>query len=298
MAHNRRGYETFSDEVERRRRRTKGRAYGDGFFLPARRCPLSAPSTLIVISARNEAEGLRGLLPQLCEVCRIEKAEIVLVSDGSSDETATVARGFPGIHVIEKNVNQGKLVSVMEGMRWGLSKPHARYRQVIIFDGDGQHHVQGIRDILEQLGRDTEVVFASRYRKDCPAGLGQPPLDRQLLNCSCRAMVDSVTHWGLTDPVCGLRGFTIEVARWILSQTYVTDGYGFEIETVLRLWHRSRETPLRWVEIPHPAIYNGRGKISEIYSHAHLEERLERIKAHQRHMVEVLLSLDITELPD
>lgn len=257
---------------------------------------LMSPSVLIIISARNEAEGLRGLLPQLTETCCEVGAEIVLVSDGSTDETAAIARSFPGIYVIEKNVNQGKLVSVMEGMRWGLSKPHARYRSVIIFDGDGQHHVQGIRDILSELGRGNDVVFASRYRKDCPPGTGQPPLDRQLLNSSCRAMVNAVTQWGLTDPVCGLRGFSLELAQWILSQTYITDGYGFEIETVLRLWQRSQETPLQWVEIPHPAIYNGRGKIGEIYSSAHLEERLERIKAHQRHIVQVLLSLGITEL--
>ncbi|MEK7665909.1 MAG: glycosyltransferase family 2 protein [Patescibacteria group bacterium] len=251
-----------------------------------------------MISARNEAEGLRGLLPQLTKVCFAEGAEIVLVSDGSTDETAEVARSFHGIHVIEKNVNQGKLVSVMEGMRWGLSKPQATYRQVIIFDGDGQHHMCGIRDVLAQLAQGNNVVFASRYRKDCPVGSGQPPLDRQLLNSACRAIIQDVTGWSLTDPVCGLRGFTLEIAQWILSQTYVTDGYGFELETVLRLWHRSRETPLQWVEIPHPAIYNGRGKISEIYSSAHLEERLERIKAHQRHVVQVLLALGITELPN
>lgn len=247
---------------------------------------------LIIISALNEGVALATTLPQLKEVVG-DSADILLVSDCSSDNTAAVAKDF-ATFVIDHPKHRGKMACIRDGMATGLSM--SVYEYFITMDGDGQHDPAFIPEIVKLLG-EHDVVFTSRYREDSPPGVGHPPLDRWLLNRSCRAMVDGVTGWELTDPLCGLRGFRREVVEWIMAQSYTSpDGYGFEIETVIRLWHRASALgqPVRYTEIAHPAIYQGNGKIGTIYTDEHLEGRLERVKMHMKHVVLALRDLGVT----
>lgn len=253
-------------------------------------------SVLIIVSALNEAAAMATALPILIqEVAPF--ADVLVISDGSTDETAAVARQC-GVSVIDMRENRGKLACVRDAMRLSIDRS---YRYFLTFDADGQHDPKSVPAIMNELERGYDVVFASRYRKDCPPGTGRPPLDRELLNIACRAMVEKVTGWGLTDPLCGMRGFTRQTVQWLLQQTYASqDGYGLEIETVIRLWHRHSHQGLavRFAEVPIPAIYNGDGKISQIYDDAYLDIRLDRIKAHHGHLVRTLRSLGITHLDE
>jgi glycosyltransferase involved in cell wall biosynthesis len=78
--------------------------------------PLPAiPRVAVIVPALNEAARIGSVLDALTRVSQID--EIIVVSDGSTDDTADVARRFPGVKVIELPENLGKGGAMFEGVR-------------------------------------------------------------------------------------------------------------------------------------------------------------------------------------
>ncbi len=112
-----------------------------------------ASSLSIILPARNEAPGLRRLLPQLCE--QFPDAEIILVDDGSTDDTASVGEEF-GIRVIRHPYNKGNGAAVKTGAR------HASGKILVFMDCDGQHQANDIPALLEFLGKGFDMAIGAR----------------------------------------------------------------------------------------------------------------------------------------
>ncbi|BBJ00036.1 glycosyl transferase [Ferrigenium kumadai] len=109
----------------------------------------------LVIPARNEAEGLRRLLPEV--VARLPEAEIIVVNDGSDDDTLSVCAKFP-VRVVSHPYPKGNGAAVKSGAR-------AAKGDVLIFmDADGQHQPQDIPLMLEKLERGYDMVVGARGR--------------------------------------------------------------------------------------------------------------------------------------
>lgn len=107
----------------------------------------------IVIPARNEAEGLARLLPDLCEL--FPEAEIIISDDGSTDETVSIAQRF-GACVVRRPYGAGNGAAIKAGAR-------AATRDWIVFmDGDGQHRAQDIARLLARLAEGYEMVVGAR----------------------------------------------------------------------------------------------------------------------------------------
>lgn len=107
----------------------------------------------IVIPARNEAHGLRQLLPQL--VGLVEQSEIIVVDDGSSDETAEVCSGFDLVR-LRHHYPLGNGAAIKSGAR-------AAKGEVLIFmDADGQHQPGDIAALLEKFDEGYDMVVGAR----------------------------------------------------------------------------------------------------------------------------------------
>lgn len=107
----------------------------------------------IVIPAKNEAAGLRKILPDLR--ARYADAEIIVVDDGSTDDTATLAAGFGAI-VIRNAYSMGNGAAVKLGAR-------SATRPVLVFlDADGQHKPEDIVRLVGKLDEGFDMVVGAR----------------------------------------------------------------------------------------------------------------------------------------
>ncbi len=113
----------------------------------------SAIQYSIVIPARNEAEGLRQLLPRL--VGLLEQSEIIVVDDGSSDDTDEVCRGFEVVH-LRHRYSLGNGAAIKSGAR------AARGKVLIFMDADGQHQPEDIAALLAKYHEGYDMVVGAR----------------------------------------------------------------------------------------------------------------------------------------
>jgi glycosyltransferase involved in cell wall biosynthesis len=110
----------------------------------------------IILPARNEAAGLRALLPELTAM--LPGAEIIVVNDGSTDDTVAVCHQY-GVKVVTHPYGMGNGAAVKSGAR-------AAQGDILLFmDADGQHQPQDIPLLLEKLDQGYDMVVGARSRR-------------------------------------------------------------------------------------------------------------------------------------
>jgi glycosyltransferase involved in cell wall biosynthesis len=107
----------------------------------------------LILPARNEGEGLRRLLPEL--VAMLPEAEIIVVNDGSDDDTLAVCAEFP-VRVVSHPYPKGNGAAIKSGAR-------ATNGEVLVFmDADGQHKPEDILALLKKFADGYDMVVGAR----------------------------------------------------------------------------------------------------------------------------------------
>ena len=155
----------------------------------------------VVLPAKNESEGLRRTLPAL--VAAMPGAEIIVVDDGSTDDTADVARGHAA-RVISSPYSMGNGAAVKRGAR-------AATGDILVFmDADGQHDPAHIASLLTRLGEGYDMVVAARD------GSGQASVGRGLANGLYNRLASWMTGHPVLDLTSGFRAVRAERFREFL----------------------------------------------------------------------------------
>ena len=141
----------------------------------------------MIVPAFNEAENLEIVLPPLLELCRLNDWKIIIVNDGSSDNTKGVLASFmpfsvPGdgegrglITVIHHKLNKGYGAAIKSG----ISACDTEY--CITIDADGQHRFEDIGRLFGCLkSNDADMIVGSRTgvksaTRDCNTNSGFLP---------------------------------------------------------------------------------------------------------------------------
>lgn len=200
------------------------------------RVTLFLMKVIAVIPAFNEAPRLGEVLVSV----RPHVQEVVVVDDGSHDETSRVAHEHR-VHVLRHRINRGQGAALKTGT---LAALRLGAEVVVHLDADGQHNDPFILShLLQPLHHEqADVVYGSRFLGLEPEGM--PFTRRALLQgahlFSCYALGIPRT---VTDPQSGLRAMRARVAEDLV---FTQDGMAHCSE-ILRWVTRSS---YRWQEVP------------------------------------------------
>lgn len=121
--------------------------------MPFSDIPVKQKLLSLILPARNEAASLRTLLPEI--MARLPSAEVIVVNDGSDDDTLAVCAEFP-VQVVSHPYPKGNGASVKSGAR-------AANGDVLIFmDADGQHKPEDIPALVEKFEEGYDMVVGAR----------------------------------------------------------------------------------------------------------------------------------------
>ncbi|WP_417472399.1 glycosyltransferase family 2 protein [Luteimonas mephitis] len=144
----------------------------------------------VILPAKNEAEGLRRTLPRLRQAQ--PDAELIVVDDGSSDDTAAVAAAH-GARVLANPYSMGNGAAIKRGAR-------AASGEVLVFmDADGQHDPAEIATLLDRLEQGYDMVVGARD------GSGQASAGRSLANRFYNRLASWMTGHRIADLTSGFR---------------------------------------------------------------------------------------------
>lgn len=160
-----------------------------------------APQISVIMPAYNEGEVIGPVIRQVHAVVEKmdEDCEIIVIDDGSSDNTVEVAR-LAGATVIQHPYNIGNGASVKTGIR------NARGKILVTMDGDGQHDPNDIPKLLERIGT-YDMVVGSRNRASDTAA------HRDIANMIFNSLASYVSGRKIEDLTSGFRAVKTHIAR-------------------------------------------------------------------------------------
>ncbi len=109
----------------------------------------------IVIPVFNEGEIVKSVINEVKK--NYSNQEIILVDDGSTDDTNQIVKKIKGIKVIRHPCNKGYGAALKTGIR------NAAYQTVVLMDGDGQHNPKYIKELVSLIG-DYDMVVGARSK--------------------------------------------------------------------------------------------------------------------------------------
>jgi dolichyl-phosphate beta-glucosyltransferase len=222
---------------------TSETSVGTGFVGPEDR---SQPIVSIVVPAFNEARRIAETVRKISDFIRRSPLalELIVVDDGSTDNTAEIVRELPakGLRFIQNKQNHGKGYTVRQGVLAASGK------YVLFTDADLSAPIEELNKLLEIAIRDgIDVVIGSRSLDRRYIEKHQSRL-RELGGIVFNLMVRVLLGLRLHDTQCGFKLFDRQRSRRIFEQQ-TTFGFGFDPE-LLFLAKRNgltiREAPVRW----------------------------------------------------
>lgn len=153
---------------------------------------------LVVLPAWNESETLPQVLAELRQVCPF--ADVLVVDDGSIDETSSIARSVPGVRVLTMAVNVGVGGATRAGLLYGLRRG---YSAVVQCDADGQHRPADIIRLIDRLTH-ADLVIGARFAGEGDYRVRGPRWWAMKL---LSAVLSRVHRVRLTDTTSGFRAF-------------------------------------------------------------------------------------------
>ncbi|MGJ3237292.1 MAG: glycosyltransferase family 2 protein [Anaerolineae bacterium] len=177
-------------------------------------------SVSIIIPAYNEADAIQNTLNKLIAEPQLNQAEIIVINDGSSDTTAEIVLEFERVVLLNHAVNRGYGASIVTGIR------KASYPYVIWFDADGQHRIQDLLTIADNL-INGESDYCIGVRDNRSHTVRSRAFGKWVLSVA----VQITAGQSVVDYNSGLRGFKREV---ILKYVHLFP-HGFSASTTSTL---------------------------------------------------------------
>ena len=201
----------------------------------------------IVIPAFNERSRLSKTVKEAIEwcSCSVPSYEIVIVDDGSSDDTLVIAKSysesFDRVLTLEQP-HLGKGAAVKEGMLSAAGK------YILFMDADGATPMGEIKKLLVKMEEGYPVAIGSRVADNRLKTTVISSSHRKIVRRTFASLVDLLAVSGIKDSQCGFKMFRNDVAK-ILFRLQKCNGFAFDVEILYlagKMLLSVAEVPVNW----------------------------------------------------
>jgi glycosyltransferase involved in cell wall biosynthesis len=205
------------------------------------------PIYSIVIPAYNESARLGESLEKVLAYVHAQgwNAEVIVVNDGSRDNTAQIVRSFatkdPALRLVENPGNRGKGYSVRNGML------NARGKILLFSDADLSSPIEEAPKLLQALEEGADIAIGSRWLR-AETQTQRQPLHRQLFGRIFNLMLRVTLGLKFKDTQCGFKAFKKPAADAIFPLQKI-ERWGFDPEILFlarKFGLQVKEIPVAW----------------------------------------------------
>ena len=198
---------------------------------------------IVLIPAYNSQSKICDLLLRIQYICK--DCLIIVVDDGSTDETANILKKHPGIKYLTNKNNLGKGASLQNGLNY-IFQHHSQSSAVVFIDSDLQHEPERIPDFIEafEKGRGCFILGKREFV------LQKMPLARIVSNFITSALLSLKIKCRIYDSQCGFRLVSLKVLK--VCGPFETKKYEFETELLIK----AAKQGASFYTIEIPTIYN------------------------------------------
>jgi dolichyl-phosphate beta-glucosyltransferase len=216
----------------------------------------------VVIPAYNEEQRLPSTLLSVLEYLRenYQSFEIIVVDDGSSDQTPKIVRQFvtlaPQIKLFVLPYNRGKGYAVKFGVLNAIG------RRILFNDADGASPIEELSRLEKALDDGAEVAIGSRARYSADTAV-ETLWYRKLMGRVYNGIVNLVILPGIADTQCGFKLFRREAAMPIFKMQRA-EGFSFDVELLFlsrKVGCKIAEVPINWTNVPGSKVSLGKDSL-------------------------------------
>jgi dolichol-phosphate mannosyltransferase len=196
----------------------------------------------IVLPAYNEEESLPPLLGRINEAYNYYKwdASVIVVNDGSKDDTLNVARSYRSdipISVIDIQPNSGLANAINTGLRKAIEDLDDT-DIVVTLDADDSQNPFLIQRMAQQVAEGSDLVIASRYQPG--ARIKGLKRSRTFFSWAAGSLFRVLVGFeGIRDYTCGFRAYRVNMLRKTIGaygDKFITQkGFGCMVEVLLKV---------------------------------------------------------------
>ena len=208
---------------------------------------MAYPAYSVIIPAFNESKRIPATLEAVVACIRSKgwSAEVVVVDDGSRDDTAAVVRAFaaraPEVRLLQNPGNHGKGYSVRHGILEALG-------EVAMFtDADLSAPMEEAQGLFDAIAAGADIAIGSRWLERQRQTVRQPFYRRFFGRCFNSA-TRMVMRLPFADTQCGFKAFTRAAAQTVF-QLQTIERWGFDPEILfiaLKRGYVISEIPVSW----------------------------------------------------
>ena len=195
----------------------------------------------IIVPAFNESAVIHKVLKSIPRrVKGLSRVQVVVIDDGSTDETAQEAQKA-NVAIVSHSINRGLGAAIKTGIEWVKLNGSDI---AVTFDSDGQHYPKDIHKIIKSLiTQKADLVIGTRF-----ALKQKIPKDRKVLNWLANIATLLIFGVSSTDSQSGLRAFSKKAIDLI-------DFKGERMDFSSEILHEAKRHHLLVKEVPIKAIY-------------------------------------------